>query len=170
MYTHTSLFRLVLRVQKQVEINGGNTENDQWKEVVEDLWDNQLSHFQKGVYKYVHTGQYGFQEGSEKDSKDSLMDNLMNEPARKSRTKEEGEGGGQPKDEGKFIHLVTCIVYVDLANNLKPIMRAQIIIITRGLWRREVANTQYFIRVMPTHKNEQTLEKECMMMVMYTWQ
>ena len=95
---HTSLFRLVLRVQKQVETKGGDAEKNQWKEVVEDLWDNRLSHFQKGVYKDVHTGPHGFQVDSEKDSEDSLMDDLMNEPALVFRTKEEGEGAGQPEN------------------------------------------------------------------------
>ena len=94
-------------MQKQVETKGGNAENNQWKEVVEDLWDNRLFHFQKGIYKVVHTGQYGFQVGSENDSEDSLMDDLMNEPAQKSITKEEEEGVEQPEDEGKLIHLVT---------------------------------------------------------------
>ena len=97
--THTSLFRLVLRVQKQVEIKGGNAENNQWKEVVEDLWDNRLSHFQKGVYKDVHTGPHGFQVDSEKDSEDSLMDDLMNEPVPKSRANKEGEGAEQPEND-----------------------------------------------------------------------
>ena len=85
-------------MQKQVEIKGGNAEKNQWKEVVENLWDNRLSHFQKGVYKDVHTGPHGFQVDSEKDSEDSLMDDLMNETVPKPRTNEEGEGAGQPED------------------------------------------------------------------------
>ena len=119
-------------MQKQVEIEtkGGDAEKE-WKEVVEDLWDNQLSHFQKGVYKDVHTGRYGFWDGSENESEDSLFDdlmnelalqsrtkeegegvvqsedNLMNESAKESKTKEEGVGAVQPEDKGKLIHLVT---------------------------------------------------------------
>ena len=102
----TSLFRLALKVQKQVEIETkGGVADRRWKEVVEDLWDNRLSHFQKGVYKDVHTGWYGFQVGSQRE--DSLMDDLMNEPATKSKTKQEGDGAGQPEDECKLIHVVT---------------------------------------------------------------
>ena len=86
-------------MQKQVEIKGGNAEKNQWKEVVEDLWDNRLSHFQKGVYKDVHTGPHGFQVDSEKDSEDSLMDDLMNEPVPKSRANKEGEGAKQPEND-----------------------------------------------------------------------
>ena len=74
-----------------------------WKEIVEDLWDNRLSHFEKGVYK---DGRYGFQVDSENESEDSLMDDLMNELALKSRTMEDGEGG-QSEDESGLIHLVT---------------------------------------------------------------
>ena len=97
-----------MRVQQQLEIEtqGGDAERKRWKEVVEDLWDNQLSHFQKRVYKNVHTGRYGFQVGSQNESEDSLMDDLMNELAIKSRTMEDGEGG-QSEDEGGLIHLVT---------------------------------------------------------------
>ena len=108
----TSLFRLALRVQQQIEIEttGEDADKKQWKEVVEDLWDNRLSHFQKGVYKDVHTGRYGFQVGSENESEESLMDDLMNKPAIKSKTKQEGDGAGQPEDEGKLIHVVTLSV------------------------------------------------------------
>ena len=122
-----------MRVQQQVgiETKGEDAEKKQWKEVVEDLWDNRLSHFQKGVYKDVHTGRYGFRDGSENESEDSLFDdlmnelelkyrtkeeregavqhkdNLMNESALESKTKEEGEDAVQPKDKGKLIYLVT---------------------------------------------------------------
>ena len=88
-----------MQQQVEIETEGGDADK-RWKEVVEDLWDNRLSHFQKGVYKDVHTGPYGFQVGSRKEREDSLMDDLINEPALKSRTKEEGEGAGQPEDEG----------------------------------------------------------------------
>ena len=94
-----------MSVQKQSETKGGDADKKQWKEVVEDLWDSQLPHFQKRVYKNVHTGRYGFQVENERE--DSLMDDLMNEPAIISKTREEGEGVGQPEDESKLIHLVT---------------------------------------------------------------
>ena len=94
-------------MQKQTK--GRDADKKRWKEVVEDLWDNRLSHFQKGVYQDVHTGQYGFQVGSQKEREDSLMDDLRNESALKSRTKEEGEGAGKPEDEGNLVHmLVGC--------------------------------------------------------------
>ena len=89
-------------MQKQVEIEtkGGNADKKRWKEIV---WDNRLFHFQKGVYKDVHTGRYGFKVGSENDREDSLIDDLTNEQALASRTKVEGEGAGQPEDEGKLV-------------------------------------------------------------------
>ena len=78
--------RLVLRVQQQVEAEEGDTQRDQWREFVGDLWDNRLPHLRSEVYgdgAFVfdpHTGRYGFQEGSEFDSEGELMDDLMNEP------------------------------------------------------------------------------------------
>jgi len=78
--------RLVLRVQQQVEAEEGDTQRNQWREFVGDLWDNRLPHLRSEVYgdgAFVfdpHTGRYGFQEGSEFDSEGELMDDLMNEP------------------------------------------------------------------------------------------
>ena len=89
-------------MQKQVE--GGDIEKKKWREVVEDLWDKQLSHFRREVYNDVynpHTGQYGFQVGSEYDSEEELIDDLMNEPSVESSRKEEEEGAGQPENKGK---------------------------------------------------------------------
>ena len=126
----TSLFRLVLKVQKQVEIEtkGGDADK-RWKEVVEDLWDNRLFHFQKGIHKDVHTGQYGFQVGSENEREESLTDAFMNEPALKSRTKEEGEGAGQPEGEGNSVHMfrVVC-VYSIVKLIIVQTVRVQIVI------------------------------------------
>ena len=96
--------RLELTVQKQVE--GGDIEKKKWMEVVEDLWDKQLSHFRRVVYSDVydpHTGQYGFQVDSEYDSDDSLINDLMNEPSVESSRKEEEEGAGKPENKGKWI-------------------------------------------------------------------
>ena len=109
--TFTSLFRLALKVQKQVKIEtkGGDADK-RWKEVVEDLWDNRLSHIQKEVYKDVQTGPYGFQVGSQKEREDSLMDDLINEPPIKYRTKEEGKGAGQPEDKGNSVHVSYCSI------------------------------------------------------------
>ena len=93
-------------MQKQVE--GGDIEKKKWMEVVEDLWNKQLSHFKREVYNNVHdphTGQYGFQVGSECDSEDSLMNDLMNEPSVESSRKEEEEGAGQSENKGKWIQL-----------------------------------------------------------------
>ena len=115
-------------MQKQVETEtkGGDADK-QWKEVVEDLWDNRLSYFQKGVYKDVHTGQYGFQVGSQRE--ESLMDDLMNEPAIMSRTKEEGEGAGQPEDEGNSVHMFrTVCVYSIVKLIIVQTVRVQIVI------------------------------------------
>ena len=94
-------------MQKQSETKGGDAERKRWKEVVEDLWDSQLPHFQKRVYKNVHTGRYGFQVENERE--DSLMDDLINEPAMKSRTKQEGDGAGQPEDEGELTHYIIVV-------------------------------------------------------------
>ena len=73
-------------MQHQVEAEGGDTQRDQWREFVGDLWDNRLPHLRSEVYGDgafmfdPHTGRYGFQEGSEFDSEGELMDDFMNEP------------------------------------------------------------------------------------------
>lgn len=81
-------------------------EKKKWMEVVDDLWDKQLSHFRREVYNVYdpHTGRYGFQVGSEYDSEDSLMNDLMNEPSVESSRKEE-EVAGQPENKGKWIQV-----------------------------------------------------------------
>ena len=72
-------------MQQQVKAgaDNGNTEKEQWREGVNDLWENKLSHLREeiiGPFVYdPQTGRYGFQEGSEYDSEDELMDDLMNE-------------------------------------------------------------------------------------------
>ena len=62
----------------------GDTEKEKWNEVVDDLWDNKLPHLREEIYDgaFVYdpqTGRYGFQESSEYDSEDELMDDLVNE-------------------------------------------------------------------------------------------
>ena len=113
---------------------------EQWNEVVEDLWENQLPHLREEVYNdgaFVYdpqTGRYGFQEGSEFDSEEELMKDLMNEPEREdyasngdaeefftddqqppleSSKKEEEDGVGHPhefreEDKGEF-YSITCM-------------------------------------------------------------
>jgi len=80
---------LALTVQQQAE--GGATEKEQWREIIEDLWDNQLPHLQ-GVYgPFVYdprTARYGFQEDSEYDSEESLLDDIINEPETENHTLE----------------------------------------------------------------------------------
>ena len=86
------LFRLLLTVQQQMEVEGGDNQKEQWRELVGDLWERRLPHLQEVVYMYDHgafvydpyTGRHGFQESSEYDSKEELMNDIMNEP--------EGEG------------------------------------------------------------------------------
>ena len=87
-------------MQKQVE--GVDIEKKKWMEVVDNLWDKQLSHFRREVYNvyHPHTGRYGFQVGSEYDSEDSLINDLMNEPSVESSRKED-EVAGQPENKGK---------------------------------------------------------------------
>ena len=68
----------------KTEADKGDTEKEPWREVVDDLWDNKLPHLRDEIYNgsFVYdpqTGRYGFQEGSEYDSEDELMDDLMNE-------------------------------------------------------------------------------------------
>ena len=72
-----------MQQQVKAEADRGDTKNEQWREVVDDLWDNKLSHSQdkmyNGTFVYdLQTG-YGFQEGSEYDSEEELMDDLMKE-------------------------------------------------------------------------------------------
>ena len=81
-------FRLALTVQPRAQAEVGDVAKEQWNEVVEDLWENQLPHLREEVYNegvFVYdplTGRYGFQEGSEFDSEEELMKDLMNEPER----------------------------------------------------------------------------------------
>ena len=81
-------YRLALTVQLQAEAEVGDVAKKQWNEVVEDLWENQLPHLREEVYNegvFVYdplTGRYGFQEGSEFDSEEELMKDIMNEPER----------------------------------------------------------------------------------------
>ena len=80
---HESL-RLALTVQKQVEEVGENAKRKQWREVVDDLWVNQLPHLRScNDATFEHdkcTGQYGFQEDMECDSEGELMNDLINKP------------------------------------------------------------------------------------------
>ena len=72
-------------MQQQVKAgaDNGNTERKQWREGVNDLWKDKLSHLREeitGPFVYdPQTGRYGFQEGLEYDSEEELMDDLMNE-------------------------------------------------------------------------------------------
>ena len=81
-------YRLALTVQPQAQAEAGDVAKEQWNEVVEDLWENQLPHLREEVYNegvFVYdplTGRYGFQEGSEFDSEEELMKDIMNEPER----------------------------------------------------------------------------------------
>ena len=80
-----------MQQQVKTEADRGDTEKEQWKEVVDDLWDNKLPHLREEIYDgaFVYdpqTGRYGFQEGSEYDSEDELMDDLMNEQEAEDRT------------------------------------------------------------------------------------
>ena len=73
-----------MQQQVKAEADRGNTEKEQWRETVDDLWDNKLPHLQEEIYNGVfvydpQTGKYGFQEGSEYDSEEELIDDLMNE-------------------------------------------------------------------------------------------
>ena len=91
-------FRLALTVQQEVEAEAdtGDTEKEQWSEIVDDLWQKKLPHLRDeiiGPFVYdPQTGRYGFQEGSEYDSEGELMDDFMNEV--------EGEDHG-PKGNGE---------------------------------------------------------------------
>ena len=71
-------------MQKQVEEDGENAKRKQWREVVNDLWVNQLTHLRPcndtTFERDKCTGQYGFQKGMECDSEGELMDDLMNKP------------------------------------------------------------------------------------------
>ena len=72
-----------MQQQVNAEADNDNIERKQWREVVDDLWENKLSHLREeitGSFVYdPQTGRYGFQEGSEYDSEEELMDDLMNE-------------------------------------------------------------------------------------------
>ena len=74
-----------MQQQIEAEAKEGDTAKKHWKEVVENLWDHQLPHLREEFYSdgaFVYdpqTGRYGFQEGSEYDSEEELMDDLMNE-------------------------------------------------------------------------------------------
>ena len=75
---------MTVQQQMKAEANRGNTEKEQWRETVDDLWDNKLPHLQDELYNgtFVYdpqTRRYGFQEGSEYDSEEELMDDLMKE-------------------------------------------------------------------------------------------
>ena len=70
-------------MKQQVKADTADTEKEQWNEVVDDLWENKLSHLRDEIIvPFVYdpqTGRYGFQEGSEYDSEEELTDDLMNE-------------------------------------------------------------------------------------------
>ena len=72
-----------MQQQVKAEADTDDTEKEQWREVVDDLWENKLSHLREeiiGPFVYdPQTGRYGFQEGLEYDSEEELMDDLMNE-------------------------------------------------------------------------------------------
>ena len=92
--------RVVLKVRKEVEDEAapedGVSGAEQWREFVDSLWDEALPHLRPQVYDddaFVfdpYTGKYGFQDDSEFDSDNELMDDLMNEPG---FNEEEGGGG-----------------------------------------------------------------------------
>ena len=91
------------------------TEKQQWREVVGDLWDRQLSHLRRDVYVYdPHTGWYGFRMDPQHGSENSLMNDLLNEPPSRKReqstrkeeqssSKEEGEDVEPTQNKGKCI-------------------------------------------------------------------
>ena len=85
-------------MQQQVKAgaDNGNTEKERWREGVNDLWENKLSHLREeimGAFVYdPQTGRYGFQEGLEYDSEEELMDDLINEVEGENHTpKGDGE-------------------------------------------------------------------------------
>ena len=71
-----------MQQQFKAEADTEDTE-EQWRESVNDLWENKLSHLREeitGAFVYdPHTGRYGFQGGSEYDSEEELLDDLTNE-------------------------------------------------------------------------------------------
>ena len=83
-----------MQQQIEAEAKEGDTAKKHWKEVVENLWDHQLPHLREEFYSdgaFVYdpqTGRYGFQEGSEYDSEEELMDDLMNEQEGEDHTPE----------------------------------------------------------------------------------
>ena len=100
--------RLVLTVQK--EVDGVKTGKEQWREIVEDLWDKQLFHLRKDVYSDVCdpcTGRYGFRMSSEREVENSLMYDLLNEPSSRKEEeysrKEEREDAECTQNRGKCI-------------------------------------------------------------------
>ena len=73
-----------MQQQVNAEADTDDTEKEQWREGVNDLWKDKLPHLRDEMYNgaFVYdpqTRKYGFQEGSEYDSEEKLMDDLMNE-------------------------------------------------------------------------------------------
>ena len=89
--------RLVLRVQQQLASGGQGPESmetrqEQWNELVADLWEERLPHLRDVNYDGMEfifdpqTGKYGFQEGGDFDSDGELADDLMGEVPRAEET------------------------------------------------------------------------------------
>ena len=83
-------------MQQRVKAEADETEKEQWREGVNDLWENKLSHLREeitGPFVYdPQTRRYGFQEGLEYDSEEELMDDLINEVEGENHTpKGDGE-------------------------------------------------------------------------------
>ena len=102
-----------MQQQVKAEADNGDTEKEQWREGVNDLWENKLSHLREeiiGPFVYdPQTGRYGFQEGSEYDSEEELMDDLMNEVEGEDRAP---KGDGEDPD-----HHVTSVSTHSLSYN-----------------------------------------------------
>ena len=80
--------RLQLKSQNQnFEADVANIQG-RWNEIVDGNWPKQLGHFDHDIYNggmFVFdpvTNRYGFQEGSDYDTEDEFMTDLMNEPER----------------------------------------------------------------------------------------
>ena len=79
-----------MQQQMKAEADRDNTEKEQWREVVDGLWDK-LPHLRDkidtGAFVYdPQTGKYGFQGGSEYDSEEELIADLMNEVEAENHT------------------------------------------------------------------------------------
>ena len=129
------LFRLALTVQQKMEADKGNTKREQWKELVGDLWINQLPHLRacndRPIERDMYTGQYGFQEGVECDSEEELMNDSMNKPNGSQhipkvdiQTLEQHAKDYTPEQVGQFLkeiglgHHVTTFIEEDIGGDM----------------------------------------------------